>query len=1125
MPGMFDDLIPQQAAPAQGAAPGGMFDDLIPAQQAQQAREAAAARTAGPRRGHFDAGNTTWNDVGAAVTQGAKGFNEGIAPVVDLAMLPANLGTMAVNAVKGGEPFQTPSQTYHRAFVDGVPPTTHGQQAIRAGGEMAGANLPLLAGGAGLAGSSMRAGVPLIEQAAGGIVGKVRGAADAVLDWMRANPVVAARTDTSGAFLSGAGGETARGMAEEAGASPTKQKFAEMAGQFGTPAAAFGWGKYGITPLALKTGAAVGKRALQAVPEEAVPGFMKPEGGSVAERLAERLAFSNREGKYGEPGAPPMERTPPPAHMTASAESAPDTPARQAGPKPLDELLAPQAFTNTQPPPKAPNFATRQMDRGAIERQQRATGAVQKDIAAATSTPEGSANVAEAARIKEQVPGFQPGIAKETGDPALLNLQRDIESRATGPELRAAQGRSAQNEGAIRTFADEAVPAAGANPEDAAARAGQRRVDTVSGRLEQQAEGLRRQVAERSNIPATDRTAAGEQLRAERNTLEQQSGNRVNELRRNIAEPNTVVEVHPARPATVRESVGPTGATRNPQAILQRVETLSNIAAGRRVAPAVQQTMENLGYVKNGELTPSGRSHLTELQALIIPGEPAVTMTVNQILTRRAALNQEGRDLSHATNRSVADIRRMRQINDERQHLDGIIEDINLPGMTEYREYYRDEHVPRFREGASKDVGRFDQNAIGKNYVSSEDVPREFFQPNNISEARQFNRTYGESPGARQTMTDYALDSLRTDTTVMDPVTHQLRPGGIERWLTKNQRILDEMPWIRDAVNARNPDALYARLRQVEQRQRTVQGSTLAKTLGKEPGEAVDAALKDWRVARTMKNSVRSDAGGDAALTRAVWERLPDPMNAAAVEKFVADNKRSLDILLTPKHMADIDTIVKAARMETQIPAPKGTVESPSSVADKVGKFAGISIPSFLSRFRAQAQGRTGGVYTAADIGLQMFSKFSTREVEAAWKEALYNPKVAQDLASVVSGKGTKPIISRLHNYLLTVGARDAIGEEEPAKGPASPPAGGTGKRSSLDEGRIVSDADERPAAGQQYADAKSQIEALRRHLGVNPTSTGNPETDRILKIIDDALKLKPVDKRSSLGAPTTSST
>jgi hypothetical protein len=334
--------------------------------------------------------------------------------------------------------------------------------------------------------------------------------------------------------------------------------------------------------------------------------------------------------------------------------------------------------------------------------------------------------------------------------------------------------------------------------------------------------------------------------------------------------------------------------------------------------------------------------------------------------------------------------------------------------------------VPRFREGAAKDVGRYDQNAIGKNYVAGEDVPREFFQPNNISEARQFNLTYGENPQARQTMTDYALDSLRTDPSVMDPVTHLLKPGGIERWLTKNQRILDEMPWIRDAVSARNPDALHQRLGELEGRQRTVESGRLAKTVGKEPGAAVDEALADWRVARTMKNSVRNDAKGDAALTRAVWDRLPDPMDAAAMEKFIATNKRSLDILLTPEHLANLDTVIKAAKIHGRVPAPEGTVEPPASMADKVSKIAGISIPSFLSRGRAAAQGRTGVPYTAADIATQMFSKLSTREAEAAWKEALYNPTMAQDIASIISGKATKPIITRMHNYLLTVGAQDA---------------------------------------------------------------------------------------------------
>jgi hypothetical protein len=925
--GMFDDLIPQKSA----APSGGMFDDLIPggpsqAQAAQEARDAAAARVKPTNRSHFDVGNTTWSDVNKAGAYGGRGFNKAIAPVVDAAMFLPNLLTVGANKAAGTE-LRTPSQVFHDTFVNAPPAETPGQKTMEAAGEMAGANMPMLAGGLGLATSGVRAGVPLVEQAApmlsegvkkapGILAGKVRGAADAVLEWMAEHPTAAARSDTAGALASGAGGETGRSIAENQGGGENAQRGAQLAGQLLSPAAMFAWSKYGPTPLAIKAGTSIGKKALGMVPESALPDVLKPEGGTVAERLAERLKYSNREGKYANPD---------------------------------------------EPPPPEPNFATRQMDKGAMERGARAAGAVQTDLKDIVTRPDVATNMAEANKVKAAIPGFNPGLAKETGDPALLNLQRNMESNATGAELRTAQDRANANAGAVRAFADKAAPPPGGAipPEDVATAAGQRRVDRLTGRLEQQQGAVRGQIAERSNIPPADRTASGERLRDIRNTAEQQSENEVNRLRGNIAAPDTVVEVHPA----------------------------------------------------------------TEDQ-------PAVTMTVNQILNRRAALNQEARDYSHATNRSVDDIRRMRQINDERQHLDSLIENINLPGMTEYRDYYRNEHVPRFREGAAKDVGRYDQNAIGKNYVASEDVPREFFQPNNISEARQFNRTFGNDPQARQAMTDYALDSLRTDPSVMDPVTHTLKEGGIQRWMTKYSRILDEMPWIREAVSVRDPDALYGRLGQLEQRQRQASTSTLAKTLDKEPGAAVDSALSDWRVARTMKNSVRNDPRADAALTRAVWERLPDPMDAAAVQKFVTDNKRSLDILLTPKHLADIDTIVKAATIEGRAPFPKGAAEQPKSIADKVGTFAGISIPSFLSRIRSMAQGRTGGPYTLTDIGLQAFSKFSTREVEAAWKEALFNPNVARDVASIVSGKGTKPIISRLHNYLLTVGARDTTQEK-----------------------------------------------------------------------------------------------
>ena len=108
---------------------------------------------------------------------------------------------------------------------------------------------------------------------------------------------------------------------------------------------------------------------------------------------------------------------------------------------------------------------------------------------------------------------------------------------------------------------------------------------------------------------------------------------------------------------------------------------------------------------------------------------------------------------------------------------------------------------------SSRDVGRFDRNGYGGNRVSAEDVPIEFFKPNNISEARQFNRLYGENSEVRQRMTDYALDDLRR--TVVDPNSGMIKEGAVNKWLAKNERILNEMPWIREAVTGRNPDVHY----------------------------------------------------------------------------------------------------------------------------------------------------------------------------------------------------------------------------------------------------------------------------------------------------------------------------
>jgi hypothetical protein len=60
-------------------------------------------------------------------------------------------------------------------------------------------------------------------------------------------------------------------------------------------------------------------------------------------------------------------------------------------------------------------------------------------------------------------------------------------------------------------------------------------------------------------------------------------------------------------------------------------------------------------------------------------------------------------------------------------------------------------------------------------------------------------------------------------------------------------------------------------------------------------------------------------------------------------------------------------------------------------------------------------------------VALNFYRGISEREANAIWNEALYNPKVAQQLSVAAKGGTATAIqIKRMHNYLLAVGVHDA---------------------------------------------------------------------------------------------------
>ena len=615
-----------------------------------------------------------------------------------------------------------------------------------------------------------------------------------------------------------------------------------------------------------------------------------------------------------------------------------------------------------------PSWLDSLAQQGHAERADAARGDVGHKLTDILAQPDTQQSTQETQNLQTKIPGFKPGLARASGDQGLINTQQSFDTEATGPDLRKRQQSFDQSAQAVRDKLESAVPQPDGNTPaaDVVGKAVQQRVGAVQGAVGQEANATRQALQDKSDsLPTIDRSATGAQLRDIRATEKTAADQQVEQLKGQIGDPNT--------PITVGTDKG---------------------------------------------------------------GNP-ITQPLKQVMDRQAAINQELRAYRSATSRSVDDVKAMGKLQDEKSSLDDAIDEsaASLPGLKAFRDYYRDEYVPRFNEGASRDVGRYNQFGYDKQGVASEDVPSQWFQPNNISGAKQFNKLYGNNPDARQAMSDYALDDLRH--TAVDPNTGLIKDGAVNRWLTKNERVLNEMPWVRDAVASKDPGEIYDRLGRLEQRQRQLAGKELfanvlpgrlAKVAGQNPDQIVDSALDDWRIMRGLKRSVQGDPQAEAALKRAVWDRvvksagLDTLVNPDKLQKFITDNKRSLQEVLDPEHLKNIDTVVRAAQIQNRAPRPTGTVQTPLSIPDQIGQSLGVTPASAVASGLAIARGRSSPWYEGIMQSTRFLSRQKQNATKAAWNEALQNPDMAKQMADIARSGPTPLRIRKMYAYLVTAG-------------------------------------------------------------------------------------------------------
>lgn len=828
-----------------------------------------------------------------------------------------NLGNAVMGGVKvlTGQRLDTPMvdgtdlhDEYNKRFAPQVEQNGPLDRVGAATGQMMADNIAPMVMGAGLLKTGVNAVKPAWELAQSTIGQKLGTIAEDLFASQAAKPIAS----TIGAAEVGAGGGAGKEIAKTSG---INEHAGETAGQFALPALVDGYSKIAPVALTMKALPTIAGKLAQMLPESMLPSALRTAEGTTASRAADKLGFANREGKYADP------------NVEAPAE---------------------------------PNWLTRQQDAGAQARTDKALSSVGKDISTTLQDPKNAAALNESEGLQTQIPGFKPGLARSTNDPALLNLQERLDSQASGNELRGAQGAYDASKEAVQTKAKNIAPAAGEYPEDTVAATGRARVDNINDRIDAQRTRTQGELQRQSDsLPTADPSASGTYLRDTRKALQDEANTKTNDLRNAIDPGNT-----------------------------------SKVVVGKN---------------EDGS---------------------DITASVNDILEQRSKALQEIRNISSARGSTPADIARREQLQDQVDKLNKFTDNLQLPDkdmqgrFDAFRTYYRDEYVPRFSEGASRDIGKYDQFGYGKNSVDAEDVPGQFFKPNNISEARQFNKLYGDDPKARQTMTDTALDDLRR--TGVDPNTGLLKDGAVNKWLAKNERVLNEMPWVREAVSAKNPDALYQRLGQLEQRQRTVADSNLSKQLGKNPENQLSAAMNDWQVMKDLKSTVRKDPAADAALTRAVMNRAPDPFDGNKLSAWLESNKRSLSQVLTPQHIADLNAVMKAAEIQGRAARPTGVAESPASTFDVMQKTTGTSLPTALSTVTALERGRSSKPYEIGRVVLNWMHKSSAAEANGLWKEALSNPAVAKQLAAAAkAGTATNVQKDRLTQIAKTLFPED----------------------------------------------------------------------------------------------------
>ena len=650
-------------------------------------------------------------------------------------------------------------------------------------------------------------------------------------------------------------------------------------------------------------------------------------------------------------------------------------------------------------------------------------------------------NIERSVELSEKAPGFAPSLPARSGSPALLALEKQLTARSP-KALNTAARSLEENEKAIRSFVDTALPKGGPNVIN--------QVKTLQNQSLRHLEGLYKAVDDKlddlvARFEANPNIANGERLREI--AFKQKIAYKAIDTR-------NYNEVYAAAvKAGVRENID------DVVSFADDVLKKDLYAYQQSEIPSVFRQLKN-EFLKE---TPEGPIVKTSPTGKTIKlyGAEKTTETDVSFEKLHSLYKNVNRDLAALRGSVVPDKNtKIALLERVKSMLSGKLdkyEDLGWGDVAEKftaaNKFHAEEYAKRFKQGIGLDIvskdatgaWRVDPNKLTELVTTPNNaaVARQFkqiFQDINPAVAREYKNLYGEVPEAWKALTDGYLDRMFRQPSMIDK-DGKISVRAAANFLRQHQPTLAELPEVRQTLTALVNDnsALVARRAEITAAQKALQQNELFKMFnGQDPQKVLANAMGSEKAMTLLAAHARGTPAKAQAFARAVADEVLSKPDSLA---FFVANESAIRAGLKPlgaEHFSNVKAAMEMLAINRRHSLP-ANIRLESIAPDKIAEGLGSSPRALIAHYINVARGRTGVSQEAAAFFGRWFDKLQRGHKETVLENLFYDKDVAGIMASLAkSPQPTEKLKIDFAKKMIGLGVQSEVAYQggQPAEKP-----------------------------------------------------------------------------------------